>query len=88
MKVRSRIDELRVDPHPVRVAPHRSFQDVRNPERVADLANVPGAGPILPHRSATDHLQVRDLRQIGKNVVLDAIGEIGVLLVVAQVLER
>ena len=88
VKIGARVDELGVDPHPVRVSPHGSFENVSDAERLADFTDVARAGPILAHRSAADHFQVRDLGQIGQNVVLDTVGKIGVLLIVAQVFER
>src|SRR5712692_371015 len=57
-------------------------------ELLTDLAQVAlPASFILHDRSAADHFQVRDLCQVGQNFVLHAVGEIGVLLFIAQVVE-
>ena len=82
------VDQLGIDPHPVRLAPHGPFHHVGDAERFADLAQVPRPASVLAHGSAADHFQVRHLRQARKDVVLDAVGEIGVLLVVAEIFER
>ena len=58
------------------------------PSCAADLGQVALAGvPVLQNRRAADDFQIRDLRQIGEDFVLHAIGEVFVGLVVAQVLE-
>ncbi len=87
MGVGARVDQLRIHPHPIAGTSHRAFQHMGNAERFADLAQVARAGSILLHRGSADDLQVRDLRQAGENVVVHAVGEEGVLPVVAQVFE-
>ena len=52
----------------------------------ANYALRPAA--VLHHRGATDHFQITDLRQARQHIVLDAIGEEGVFLVLAQILQR
>ena len=41
----SRIDELRIDPHPVLVALDRAFEHIANAELLADLLGVEGFCP-------------------------------------------
>jgi hypothetical protein len=60
---------------------------MRDPECLADLAQISHPFFILPHRRATDHFQVGYLRQARQNIIVHAIGEIGVLRIVAQVFE-
>ena len=43
---------------------------------------------VLHHTRAADHFQVSDFRKIGQNFVLHAVGKEGVLLFVAQIIER
>src|SRR6476469_7523276 len=50
MRVRSRIDELGIDPNAIAGTSHRAFKDMRDTERFADLAEVARPGPILLHR--------------------------------------
>jgi hypothetical protein len=81
------VDKLNVDAHPVAGAADGSLQNMGHTQRVTDLAQVPHARLVLAHRSPADHFQVRDLGQIRQDIVLDAVGEIFVLLAVTQVLE-
>ena len=82
-----RVDELRVHPHAIADASHRAFQNMRDPERLPDLAQISHPFFILPHRRATNHFQVRYLRQARQDIVVHAVGEIGVIRIVAQVFE-
>ena len=83
-----RIDELGIHPDAIAGASHRAFEDMRDAERFADLAQVARAGAILLHRSAADHFQVGDPRQTGENVVVHAFSKESVLAIVAQVFKR
>ena len=86
MRVGAGIDQLRVHPHFVGRALHTAFDNMRHAELLTDLAQIARrAALVLHHRGAADHLQVRDLRQVGQDFVLHAIGEEGVLRVAAQV---
>ena len=56
---------------------------------LTDLAQVAFPnGLVLHHARAADYFEVRDLRQIGEDLILDAIGKEGGLLIRAQVFER
>ncbi len=74
MCVSSCIDELRVDPHSIAHPAHHPFENMSDAERPADLAQIAIAPAELPHRCPTDDFQIGDLRQAGKDVVLDAVG--------------
>ena len=82
------LDQLRVHPHfPARPL-HAAFEEVRDAQLLADLAQVAtGRLAILHHARAANDLQVGDLSQIGQDFILHAIGEKSVLLVAAQVFE-
>ena len=54
------------------------------PSCIADLAHVLFAA-IFHHAGAADDLEIGDFRQLGQNVVLDAVGKGCVLSVVAQI---
>ena len=43
---------------------------------------------MLHHGSAADDFQVRDLCQVGQNLVLHAVSEIAVLLIATQIFKR
>ena len=82
-----RVDELHIHVHAVAGLLHAPFEDRRDAERFADFPHVYFFVAIWGHRGARDHFQVADLREVCENVVLDAVGEVGVLLVVAAVFE-
>ena len=68
---------------------NRTLHDVSDTELPADLAHVAfGAGLVLLHTGVANHLQIRDLREVGQDLVLNAIGKVGVVLVFAQAGER
>ncbi len=62
---------------------------MRHAELLADLAQIARrAGLVLHDRRAADHLQIRDLGEVGQDLVLHAIGEEGVRFFFAQIFER
>jgi hypothetical protein len=66
MRVGAGIDQLGVDPDAVASALHAAFEHMGDAELLADLAQVPFASAFVLHgRRATDHFQVRDLREVG-----------------------
>ena len=83
MRVRARIDELRIYAHAIPRLSHCSFKDVSNAQRFANLTQVARAGPVLPHRGSADHLQIRYLRETRQNIIVHPLGEVGIFLVVA-----
>ena len=65
-----------------------TFAVNRRNNREADVADVPRVSrAVRPHRGTADDFHVGDLRKVGENFVLDALGEIRVGLVVAQTVE-
>ena len=58
-------------------------------ELLADLAQIARrAAFVLHHARAADHFQIGNLGQMGQDLVLDALGEEGVLFFAAQIFER
>ena len=54
-----------------------------------DFTQVPRISALIKVcRSATDNLEIGDSRQVRHDFILDADSEIGILLVIAQILER
>ena len=82
------IDELHVNPHAIAFPAHTSFQNGADVEGFADLARIMRLPAIRHDRGARDHFQVADLGQVRQEIVLDAVSEIGVLRVVAEIRER
>ena len=81
------IDQLRVDSHAIAFAPDRSFHDIGDSQRLPDFAQIARARFVLPNRGPAGHLQIGHPRQTRENVVLDTIREVGVLGIVAEVVE-
>src|SRR4029077_11299059 len=81
------VDQLHVYPHLVAGAADAAFENVRNSELLADLANIRSLAAITHDGSARDHFELTNFRKVGQNVILHSIGKEGVLLVVAQILE-
>ncbi len=65
-----------------------ALDDMADTELPADLRELLRLAAVGQRRSARDHLQVSDLREPCDDLVLHAIGEIGVRLVLAEVFER
>ena len=76
MRARLRVDQLRVDPHPVLVALHGAFEDVTHAKFLADLLGVDRLALEGKGRVARDDETVADAREIGRQVLGYAVGEI------------
>ena len=76
MRADLRVDQLRVDAHAVLVALHRAFEHIANAEFLADLLGVDGLALEGEGRVARDDEAVADARQVGGEVLGDAVGEI------------
>jgi hypothetical protein len=48
---------------------------------------VPRIIPIRIDRRARNDLKIGDLRKIGQDIVLDSVGEVGLILFIAEILE-
>ena len=67
----------------------RTFKNVSDTECFADLTEVTlDAVFVLHHRSAADDFEVGHFREVGQDLVLNTIGEVGILFVIAQIGER
>ena len=82
------INKLRVDAHLVLVALHRAFENIAHAQFFADLLGVDvlaleGEGGV-----ARDHEAVADARQIGGEVLGDAISKIILAWIAREVPER
>ena len=64
------------------------FQDVGHAKLLGDLGKVFRRTFVMLRGSARDHLQVGNLGQARQNLVLDALGKVGVGFIIAPVFER
>ena len=88
MFVRGRIDQLHVNANTIPGTAHAAFQNVGNTERLPDLAQILRLAAERHDRCARNYFQVADLRQVRQNIVLNSVGEVSVLLIVAQIFKR
>ena len=84
LRVRLRIDELRVDPHAIARDLHAAFEHIRDAEFASDLLHVARLAAVSRHAAAADHFQISHPSQIRQDVVLHAVGEIRRRIVIAQ----
>ena len=82
------VDQLHVDPHALPFPAHASFQDRPDVQRLSDFAQVVLLSAIRHHRGARDNFQVGDAGEVRQDIVLNAVGEVGVLRVGAKIIER
>src|SRR5438045_5560776 len=88
MRIVPRIYQLRIHPYLIGCALHAAFEQMRNSELLADVAQVPRRSAlILQNRAVTDYFEVGNFRQVSENFVLHAVSEIGVFLIAAKVLK-
>ena len=88
MLVVIRVDQLHVDSDAIAHPTHTAFQQRANAQRFAYFAGVARrVAPIRHDGHARDNFQITDLGKIRQDIVLHAVGEIGVLFFVAQVLK-
>ena len=70
------IDELAGNAHPVARLADAAFQHVTHAEVAADLLHVDRLALVGKARVACDHVQLRQLRRIGDDVLADTVGKI------------
>src|SRR5438477_2580504 len=88
MMIVARVDQLHAHDHAVLTPAHTAFEHVHDSEGQRDLRQITFRGAAIRHyRGAADDLQVVDLGETSQDVVLNSIGEKGVLLVIAHVFE-
>lgn len=88
MTIGARVDQYGIDAKAITGALHRTFHDVSNTELLANFAQIAlGPGLVLTHARVANDFQSGYLGQIGKDLILDSIGEVSVVLIVAQAFE-
>ena len=83
----SRIDQLRVNPHPIALALHAALKHVTHAEVLGDLPNVGRAVLVGQDRVPRDDKDTGNLREVGDQVFGDAIGEILLRRIGAEIVE-
>ena len=83
------VDQLHVNHDAIRRATDAALKHMRDPERLTDLAQLPGysRAPIVHDRSARDDSEFFHLAQRGQDIVLDAVSKEGVILFCAHIFE-
>ena len=82
VRVRACIDQLRVQTKMRAGSAHAALQNMPYTEIISDLTEIPFAA-VIHHAGLADHLEIGNLRQLGQNVVLNAVGKKRVLFVLA-----
>ena len=83
-----RIDKLGCDPDLITDLPDASLQDISHAQFTAHVLDLDRPVLVRERRISRDHGEATDLREIGDDIVRDAIGEVLLLRVVAHVRER
>ncbi len=83
-----RVDQLHAHSDAIADPTDAAFQKRGYAQRFANFAGVAHAIATIRHdRHARDDLQIADLRKIRQDIVLHAVGEVGVLLFIAEALK-
>ena len=81
-------DELGVDLHFLAEAAHAAFEQIAHAELPPDLLRVDRLALVGEGRAAGDDEAVLQMREVGGQIVGDPVGEIVLLLVAGEILER
>ena len=82
------VDELHVDPHAVSAALDAAFEDIAHVEVAPDLLHVGGLPFVGEGGVAGDDERARDAREVGGEALGDAVGEIFLFGIAADIGER
>ena len=82
------LDQLPGDAHPVGRLADAPFQQIADAELAADLPDIDGAALVGKGGVAGDHKQRPETRQGRRDFLDDAVGEILLLRIGAEILER
>src|SRR5207249_8674107 len=87
MCVSARLDQLRVEAKMRAGSADAAFQNMRYAQIISDLTEI-SLATVIHHAGPADDLEICDPRQLGQDVVLDAIDERPAFLLVAQIFKR
>jgi hypothetical protein len=79
---------VNIDPHLIACFLDATLKDVRYAKLLRDLSKIARFTLILLRRSARNYFQIRDFSQTRQDFLLDAVSEISVLWIAAQILKR
>jgi len=81
------VNQLNIDPHLIGRFLHATLKNVRHPKLLRDLAEIPGFALIAQRGTARNHFQIRDASQPCQDLLLNAVREIRVIWIRAQIFE-
>src|SRR5215469_13783850 len=87
MRVGRSIDKLSIDPNLSTQPTDASFQYVAYAQLASDLLRDDWLVPVRERGIARDHEHIRDPRQIGRQILGNAVREILLLRIIAEVTE-
>ena len=79
------IDQLHVDAQPVAAALHASLQRIAHIQVAADFSEVDRLALVRKRGVARDYERARNARQIGGETLGNAVGEIFLLVIAAEI---
>ena len=79
------LDQLHVDAHAASAALHAAFEDVAHVELAPDLFEIDGPALVGEGRAPADDERARDAREVGGQALGDAVDEILLLGIAADV---
>src|SRR4029453_16921261 len=88
MRIVRDVDELHVHPYLIGRALCAAFQNMRDAELSRDLEQIARRALESLRGSTRDHLQISNFGEARENLLLNALGKIGIGFVFAQIFER
>src|SRR5262245_10397939 len=88
MGIGLRVNQLNIHPHLIGRFLDAALEDVRYAKLLRDLAKIPGFALIALRRSARNYFQICDTSEACQDLVLDAVSEIAIGWVWAEVFKR
>src|SRR6266536_86042 len=87
MRVDARVQQLNVYPHFVSSLLHAAFQHSGDAEFASHCLRVFWRAFVFGCRFSRDNLQVADSSELRQDLILNAVGEVGIVWVTAQIVE-
>ena len=88
MNIALRVYELDDDPNAFSRLLHATLQHVCGAQFSRHLTQIFRTAFVFGGRGARNHLKIADLSDCGEDFILDTVGKIGVVRIVAQIFER
>src|SRR5512132_2616767 len=87
MRVDARVEQLNVYPHFVSSLLHAAFEYSGHAEFASHCLQVFWRAFVFGWRFSRDNLQVADASELGQDLILNAVGEVSIVRVTAQIVE-